>query len=106
MQALISSHGAPEYRLLWVKLFFLGIVRLAVIDMEMHHPFREANRQSEANRCPHQHKNNNRPKSMNASVLRAASVQIRISPRKHLGCLQKKVGKKMLDLQQAEQKQD
>ena len=76
MQALIRAHGAPKRRLLGVELFLFGIMRLAVIDVKMHHPFRNADQQGKANRCAHQDKHNHRKQRMNPGVLRTSCMQV------------------------------
>ena len=106
MQALIRPHRAPENGLLRCQLFLFGIMRLAVINMKMDHPFEQANHQREKDRGAHDYKNNNGSKGMNARVLGTARMHIGAAPRQHLGGLQEEIGKKMLDLQEAEQKQN
>jgi len=103
MQALIRAHGAPENGLLRRQFLFLGIMRLAVVDVKMHHPFHEAYDQCENNWRTHDHKNQDRAKAMHPSVLCPASMQIGPAPRKHFCGLQEKVGKEVFDLQKAEQ---
>ena len=106
MQALIRAHGTPKRRLLGVEFFLFGIMRLAVIDVKMHHPFGQANRQNKANRGSHNHKHHNRSKRMNPGMLRTSGMKIYISAGQHFVGLQKEIGKKMLNLQKAEQQED
>ncbi len=105
MQALVGAHGTPENRLLRVQVPLFGILRLAVVDVEMHHPFRKADRQNKANGCTHNDKSDNRAKRMDPGMLRPSGVKIYIAAGQHLVGLQKEISKKMFDLQQAEQQQ-
>ena len=103
MKKLIQTRSSPEGRLIRLQLLSVGIVGFRKINVEVNNPFQRRDDQDEFNRCAKKREYGDRPYNMHSRMLRTSHMEIRASPRKHFGRLQKIIGKHVFDLKQTKQ---
>ena len=80
VQRLVQAIGAPIAGLGRVKAPHLGIARLAPIDIDMHHPFRQCENCNEHRAGAEEQKHQSRTQNMHPGMLGPPHMQVFSAP--------------------------